>query len=615
MDNIEAPMDRKKRLYHLVKLTHRLEVRMTKLENRSLVMSNYRLIVFAAGCLLGIGAYYWIPPGLAILIIATAVFAFATTVYRHRQIEKSLNQHRLWHTIKSTHIARMNLAWDRLPKPQAGPVNDPAHPFESDLDITGDKSLLHLLDTSVSPEGSQRLRDWLLTTIPDYEAILNRQALVRELTPQVNFRDRIRLKLSETAAAEFSGEKLLTWLHSPSQLQQIKTSLLILGVLAIVNIGLLIGYFFGLNPMVPLSSFVLYVVIFLYRSSSQTKTLKEAIDLEFQLTKLHTAAEYLENFNYQQTPNLAGLCALFLDPKQRPSRILQCQRRILSAIALRINPLIFALINATFPWDFLFVKQFEESKAALKTLLPQWLEVLCELEALSSLANLAWLNPHYTMPEIRPESDPLTFQAEYIGHPLIHHDQQVCNDFTIAQIGDISLITGSNMAGKSTFLRTIGINLCLAYAGGPINADRLVVSQFQVYTCIKINDSVTGGFSYFYAEVKRLKALLDALSEASVRPVLFLIDEIFKGTNNRERNIGSRAYIEALAGKFGLGLVTTHDLDLVKLAETIPRLANFHFREDVVEGKMQFDYKLRRGPCPTTNALKIMALEGLPVTP
>ena len=176
----------------------------------------------------------------------------------------------------------------------------------------------------------------------------------------------------------------------------------------------------------------------------------------------------------------------------------------------------------------------------------------------------------------------------------------------------IAILTGSNMAGKSTFLRTVGVNLCLAYAGAPVNADSLQVSLFRVFTCIKVSDSVQDGLSYFYAEVKRLSALLSA-TEANDLPMLFLIDEIFRGTNSRERHIGSRAYIRELSNRRTVGLVATHDLELVKLADEIPGVGNFHFREELSNGRMVFDYQLRPGPCPTTNALQIMRLEGLPV--
>jgi len=171
------------------------------------------------------------------------------------------------------------------------------------------------------------------------------------------------------------------------------------------------------------------------------------------------------------------------------------------------------------------------------------------------------------------------------------------------------------MAGKSSFLRTIGVNLVLAYAGGPTVAQTFSASWLRLFATIRVADSLSDGFSFFYAEVRRLSQLLTALRDDGERPLLFLIDEIFRGTNNRERLIGSRAYIQALTQASGLGAIATHDLELVQLAEETDKLVNVHFRDDVVNGRMAFDYKLHSGPCPTTNALKIMELAGLPIDP
>jgi DNA mismatch repair ATPase MutS len=180
------------------------------------------------------------------------------------------------------------------------------------------------------------------------------------------------------------------------------------------------------------------------------------------------------------------------------------------------------------------------------------------------------------------------------------------------------------MSGKSTFLRTLGVNLVLAYAGAPVAARFLRTRPFRLFTCIHVSDSLSDGISYFYAEVRRLKALLvelqragevghDGAQSAAGYPIFYLIDEIFRGTNNREREIGSRAYVRALAGAYGTGVISTHDLELVHLAEEFPGIRNFHFREEVLGERLAFDYRLRPGPCPTTNALKIMEMEGLPV--
>ncbi len=277
--------------------------------------------------------------------------------------------------------------------------------------------------------------------------------------------------------------------------------------------------------------------------------------------------------------------------------------------------MLWILINALFPWDLSVAALLRRVKADLARALPEWLSIWHELEALGSLATFAYLNPEAAFPDVLPEaqaSAPL-LKARRIGHPLIREERRVCNDFEIERTGEVVIITGSNMAGKSSFLRTLGINLCLAYAGGAVQASSLRVGLFRLYSSMRVNDSVSDGISFFYAEVQRLKAILDALESDDPLPLLFLIDEIFRGTNNRERLIGSRAYLRALVGKHGAGVIATHDLELVKLADEFPSILNAHFREDVVDGRMVFDYLLRPGPCPTTNALKVMRLAGLPV--
>ena len=170
-----------------------------------------------------------------------------------------------------------------------------------------------------------------------------------------------------------------------------------------------------------------------------------------------------------------------------------------------------------------------------------------------------------------------------------------------------------NRVINKTMHVALGVNLALAYAGSVVDVQALQTLRFRLFTCIKVSDSVTDGISYFYAEVQRLKALLDDLAITDDLPLFFAIDEIFRGTNNRERLIGSRAYIRALVGQRGIGLISTHDLELIRLEEEMAGVTNYHFRDDIVEGRMVFDYQLRRGPSPTTNALRIMAIEGLPV--
>jgi hypothetical protein len=380
---------------------------------------------------------------------------------------------------------------------------------------------------------------------------------------------------------------------------------------AVLNLTLAALYLAGtISALWPLFSWFIYGLITVSQWPKTGPLFSEASFLADGLRRLEPVFDFLQKYRYGRWEEVRQLCAPFWQEGKRPSHHLAPIKRVIAGAGLRYNPLLGFALNFLLPWDVYFAYRLQQCKKQLQTILPLWLDTWYELEALNSLANFAWLNPDNVFPEF---SDEPCFITRQIGHPLIPHAERVLNDYTVTELGSIGLITGSNMAGKSSFLRTMGINLRLAYVGGPVVAESLHTSLFRLYTSIQIQDSLADGFSFFYAEVRRLQALLAALREEGERPLFFLIDEIFRGTNNRERLIGSRAYIRALAGSNGVGLIATHDLELVQLADELPGIQNYHFRDAVENGRMIFDYKLHPGPCPTTNALKIMQLAGLPI--
>jgi hypothetical protein len=390
--------------------------------------------------------------------------------------------------------------------------------------------------------------------------------------------------------------------------------LLLLAALAAINLALLGLDWAGVLPPLWPISWVVYGLVLATQLRFARPLFEDAYFLESNLRRLGVVFTFLETYRYGRRAGVEKVCSPFLAEGERPSAHLRRVTAVLTLAGLRQNPFLWLALNALVPWDLYTAYRLEQCKAALRRRLPLWLDRWYELEALNSLATFAWLNPAATLPTVTSGGAGPLFAATAVAHPLIPRAGRVSNDFHVAHLGDIAIVTGSNMAGKSSFLRALGVNLALAYAGGPVVADCLQTRLFRLYTSIRVADSVTDGFSYFYAEVRRLQALLAALGEAGEeRPLFFLIDEIFRGTNNRERLIGSRSFVRALAGQRGVGLIATHDLELVRLADENPVIRNFHFRDDVIGGQMVFDYTLRPGPCPTTNALKIMRLAGLPV--
>jgi hypothetical protein len=513
----------------------------------------------------------------------------------------------------------MTLDWPRIPLPPAVPP-DPEHPFAADLNLIGERSLHQLLDTTMSREGSARLRTWLLSPNLEPTQVRARQDCVRELRPLVTFRDRLALYgalVTRDPHTRWEGEALRRWLEQPAPPQALVPWIILLGGLAGANMVCGILHAFSLLPPLWMVSFVLYVVLYQYKHRELGTLFADAFRLEKTLFQFRAVLLYLETYAYHRTPQLAALCAPFWQAQVRPSAVLQKIARIAGAASVQQGNLVGPLVNALVPWDLYFAHRFTRCKEEVRGQLPVWLETWYELEALNALAHFGYTNPDYVFAEVLAsvETDKApVFWAHNLGHPLLPDTVRVGNDFSLERLGEMVLVTGSNMSGKSTFLRTLGVNLCLAFSGAPVNATALRIIPFRLFTCISVSDSVTDGISYFYAEVRRLKALLAALQEAHAVPVFFLIDEIFRGTNNRERLIGSRAYIHALAGGYGVGVVSTHDLELVKLVHEVNGVHTMHFRDEVRDGRMVFDYTLRSGPCPTTNALTIMRLEGLPVT-
>jgi ABC-type multidrug transport system fused ATPase/permease subunit len=626
----------------------RLQARIEQLNYWSDRYSWWRLAIFLGGLSISILAFVfmrWVGPwpGLALGIIT--IVAFSITAHYHRKVDRSIVRHRIWLQMNAAQIARMRLDWDALPAEQIQ-EHIPDHPFEIDLDVTGERSLHRLLSTAISDEGNQRLAGWLLNTRPDRAAMCNRQTLLQELAPMTIFRNKLLFKslLSVRYAREhLEGERLISWLKAPTEANPRNSTLYVsVGLSALFVLLFLLFLFTALPPIFPIAVLLLSISWFFARRKERGDLFDEAYYVRDAFGQLRGILEYLETYRYGRHLQLKKLCEPFFRDKgdtgdknnknnknnkdNGPSLLLKKLSRIASMATLEKNQLAWIIVNALVPWDAYVALQLQRYKAQLVRRLPQWLDIWFELEALCSLANFAYLNPEYALPKVVENDEDgengeneaqsnrrIVFQAKGLGHPLIEEEQKVVNDFAMHNLGDIVLITGSNMSGKSTFLRTLGINLCLAYAGAPVNAQSFSTSLFRVFTTIKVSDSVTEGYSYFYAEVRRLRALLDELQRPNPYPLFFLIDEIFKGTNNRERLIGSRAYIRALVGKNCAGAISTHDLELVKLADELPGITNYHFREDVVNGEMVFEYKLFPGPSPTTNALKIMQLEGLPI--
>jgi len=581
----------------------RIEAQITRLsilDNRFIWA---RLIVFLAGGAVSLVLLTLEPLAGWIGVLITLII-FSLVIRQHRKVRRMLTQFRLWRDIKTESESRRKLEWEKL-APALPPLSDRDHPFAADLDITGNRSLHHLLDSTVALESALRLRDRLLSPPEATVTVTDRQALVQELIPLTHLRDRLTLsaRMIVGKSRRWESRRLLGWLAQPVPSNRLRRTLILAASLALCDAVLFLLSQAGILPPLWIVTFLAYFAVLAAQGRGSDDSFELATELQSALAVLVEIVRRLETTHFADQPRLKALCSPFQSVK-RPTAQLRRAMWLASAASVQKNFVLAALINSILPWDLFIAYQLQRYRGDLAVYVPIWLDSWFEFETASAIAQFADLNSSYTFPIVQENA---IFRAVKLGHPLI--PVRVGNDFTLEHLGDVALITGSNMSGKSSFLRTVGVNLCLAYAGAPVCAVSLETGLFRLFTSILVSDSLADGFSYFYAEVRRLRALLTALELDTPLPLFFLIDEIFRGTNNQERLIGSRSYVHALVGKHGIGLISTHDLELTSL----PRLINYHFEDQVKEGQMSFDYRLRTGASPSTNALKIMRLAGLPV--
>jgi hypothetical protein len=588
----------------------RLTEQITRRKQKSRSFSWYRLFVFLAGAAGTTFFYYSNQTVLAWICIFLFIVVFNIVAFFHRKIEASLKRFNIYLEYKSSQLARMNLDWEYI-EPVKESTSGSSHPYENDLDITGPKSIFHLINGCVTEEGVEFLKQLLLKIDSTVDDILARQSIVKELAKLSHFRNRLLLNFRLHTQGLLQGKELLKSLNHPLPFKRPGFYLVIASILVLTNIVLYtLSQIAGFAPLW-IFSLIIYICFYMMNQIPLKSYFNKIDFLDEELSKLKVILKFLENYNYRGNSSVANLIAPILTAQPIPSKQLRKIKFITGLVGLRMNVFLMAVLNLVLPWDFYCAYLTDKHKKRIQQEMPEWLETWYQLDAFCSIANFAYLNPDYTFPRFTSSNSLL--ETKQLGHPLIKREAKNCNDFSIDKKGDIFIITGSNMSGKSTFLKTVGINLALAFAGAPVNASDFVTSLVRPIACIQINDSISSGFSYFYTEVRRLKMMLDMCQANPDTLYILLIDEIYKGTNNRERLIGSQSFISELISQNCTALVSTHDLELTGIEKDHEHIFNYHFKEEVIESKMKFDYTIRKGPCPTTNALKIMRMEGLRV--
>jgi DNA mismatch repair ATPase MutS len=486
---------------------------------------------------------------------------------------------------------------------------DEKHYYTSDLDIFGNASLFQLIDRSATSAGNKKLAGWL-TKPALKEDILLRQGAVNELSSKKDWKQNLQAKLLFAANENTDQlQQLFTYLKVPLQLSGEKWITPYIKVAPYLLTGMLIGgYFYPVLNLVAIIVALFNMFILYVKGSYMIKSSLIADKIGQVLANYAQVFKHMEDESWEQ-----GRCnnlAEKLKTNQTSKHIAELSR-LINKLSYSLIMIVGFVLNLFFLWALKQVIAIENWKRNNQQNLEDAFEVVAEYEALISLASLRINYPGWCMPGIA-EGKGYTLSATQIAHPLIKTDSSIANDYALTDTFKIDIITGSNMAGKSTFLRTIGINTVLALCGAPVCAEEMRVSVITILSYMRIKDSLNESTSTFKAELDRLQMLLAAVD--SDAKVFFLIDEMLRGTNSVDKYLGSKAVIEQLIAKKGVGMVATHDLQIAQLEKQYPDyIRNFYFDIQVKDGEMLFDYKIKHGECKTFNASLLLKQIGINV--
>jgi hypothetical protein len=480
------------------------------------------------------------------------------------------------------------------------------HVYSSDLDLFGKGSLFQLLSAARTRMGEEKLASWLLSRA-QVEQIRERHGAVSELREQLDLREDLAV-LGADAGVGVHPEALQKWAEAANRMRPIW--LRWLGPLLAIATVLSVVVWAEWDVVTPLVVVVVIEAVFTYRlRQGLEEVLHGAEHALRQLDLLSAVLARIEAHTFRSV-RLQSLRGSLLSGPVASSRAITSLRTVVNLIDSRHN-LFVRLIDAPLMYSVQVAFAAERWRQAYGLSTRSWLDVVGEVEALLSLAAYSYEHPADPFPEF--SEGPACFEAEGLGHPLIAAATCVRNDVRVgAGEARVLLVSGSNMSGKSTQLRAVGINVVLAMAGAPVRARRLRLKPLTVGASIRINDSLQEGSSRFYAEITRLRKIFDLA--AGPTPLIFLLDELLQGTNSKDRRIGAEGIVRALLNRGAIGLISTHDLALTDIGGSLDGLVrNVHFQDELEGGKMKFDYVLREGVVTKSNGLELMRSIGLDV--
>ena len=485
---------------------------------------------------------------------------------------------------------------------------NPEHPYSFDLDIFGRRSLFQSINRTCTFFGKDRLAKWLQNHLHEKTSIEKRQEMVREISEHTLFREQFRVAGLVHHGQSSDAEKIQAWSQSPAQYLHAGWVKAFIWGVPVINSLLLITSLIGWTSFSCLGlSFGIFLVLS-FGVIKRATYIQETYGKQLKSLNGYARLIALAKAEDWKSAGMLELMERFNLNGQSPVQALQQLSKELDRLDLRNNQFLYVLLEGSIFFQLQEIVRIERWKVRYGQHISEWLETVGELDALCSLGTFAYNHPQYTYPELTEK--PFCFLATQMGHPLMPASQCVKNDATIPSRPFFLIITGANMAGKSTYLRTIGVNYLLACVGAPVCCERLKLHPNQLITSLRTSDSLSDNESYFFAELKRLKRIIDLLNQG--QQLFIILDEILKGTNSMDKQKGSFDLIRQFMQLKANGIIATHDLLLGSLIKQFPEeIRNYCFEADIKENELTFSYKLREGVAQNMNACFLMKKMGI----
>ena len=559
-------------------------------------------ILFGLMCWSSLGRGDFSPWFLSIMIIP-----FIILLVLHERVTKAWQDVSRNLEFYQSGLARLKFKWQGKGS-QGLRFRTTNHPYADDLDIFGAGSLFELISIANTLVGQKTLAEWLQGPA-DASEIKQRQESIHELAPLLDLRQEMNAKAGASKTpADISS--LVSWADQPPHLLS-KIPLFIAIILAAYAL-------FSIHACVVLNLGLVHVAIAIFANLLLASFMSRGMEKIYHGVDLHTgsfgvvsrAMTFLENTTFKSAKLREMKSRIQQTSSKNPPSILISNLAIWIDLSNALKNLMFSPIGFLLNWKIIVGYGLEKWRMTNGIHIHDWLKIIGQFEALNSLANFAYENPEDIFPELSEEKTFL--HASSLGHPLMQKDACIRNDLEMDSKTRLMIVSGSNMSGKSTYLRTVGINVVLAFAGATVKARSMKISPMALAAVLKIQDSLAEGKSRFYAEIQRIRQVVD-LADGSI-PVFFLLDEIFSGTNSHDRKLGASGVLKGLLRRSAIGIVTTHDLSLAAIADqSISDAKNTHFADKFEEGNLNFDYTMKPGVVRHSNALELMRAVGLEI--